>query len=212
MMLTRRMVLAGLAGIGAAAGAVTATQPTYRLQTAAEPWAQKLIAAGEAQIGETVSYDPAYVKIGYPGGDVPRDRGVCTDVVIRAYRDGLGVDLQKLVHEDMKRNFAAYPAHWGLKQADANIDHRRVPNLETFFKSKGAALPVTQEAADYQPGDLVSMRLGGRLPHIVIVSARANEERTRALCIHNIGAGTRLEDVLFAFDLSGHFRLAPSLL
>lgn len=157
------------------------------------------------QIGVTVEYDPAYVCLEYPGGDVPEERGVCTDVVIRALRL-LNFDLQKEVHEDMKRHFSAYPGRWGLKGPDKNIDHRRVPNLQTFFKRRGWQLPVTQTAADYKPGDLVTCLLGDYLPHIMIVSDRKNEAGT-PLIIHNIGAGTEEEDCLFAFPMTGHYRV-----
>ncbi|MEA2463507.1 MAG: uncharacterized protein QOJ98_1254, partial [Acidobacteriota bacterium] len=133
--------------------------------------------------------------------DVPMAAGVCTDVVIRAYRHA-GVDLQVLVHEDMKRNFSAYPKSWGLRKPDTNIDHRRVPNLATFFKRQGAALPVTKRASDYKPGDVVTWKLASGVPHIGIVSGRA-------LVVHNIGSGVREEDVLFAYELTGHFRWSP---
>lgn len=156
------------------------------------------------QIGVTVEYDGSYERLAYPGGDVPMERGACTDVVIRALRL-LNYDLQKEVHEDMKRNFARYPRRWGLKRPDRNIDHRRVPNLQTFFKRKGWSLPVTDNAADYRPGDLVTCMVGGSLPHIMIVSDRCNEEGV-PLVIHNIGCGTEEEDALFAFPLDGHFR------
>lgn len=175
----------------------------------AESWAEKLVEAAEGQIGITLSYDPAYTQIDYPGGDVPIGKGVCTDVIIRAYRDGLNTDLQKLVHEDMRANFTAYPRNWGLKRPDRNIDHRRVPNLMTFFKRRGASLPVTENGRDYLPGDVVTMSLPGNLTHIVLVTNRPNAERSAPLCIHNIGAGTRLEDMLFTFELTGHYRWNP---
>lgn len=160
------------------------------------------------QIGVTVEYDSAYVGLAYPGGDVPEERGVCTDVVIRALRL-LDFDLQKEVHEDMKRNFAAYPKYWGLKRPDKNIDHRRVPNLQTFFKRRGWGLPVSRDAADYKPGDLVTCLVGDSLPHIMIVSDRRNEEGI-PLVIHNIGVGTEEEDCLFTFPLTGHYRVRLS--
>jgi len=175
-----------------------------------EPWAGKLIAAAESQIGVTVTYDPAYVKLPYPGGDLPRDRGVCTDVVVRAYRDGLGVDLQHLVHVDMAAHFAAYPAKWGLKQPDRHIDHRRVANLQTYFTRHGAKVAVSQSAKDYAPGDLVTMLVSGTLPHIAIIANRPSADGARPLIIHNIGAGTRLEDRLFEFPLTGHYRFKPA--
>ena len=137
------------------------------------------------------------------------DRGVCTDVVIRAYR-GIGVDLQQRVHEDMRAHWAAYPKLWGLRGPDRNIDHRRVPNLIAFFKRKGTVLPVTADPADYLPGDLVTQMLPGNLPHILIVSSQvAAPTPGRRLAIHNIGQGAREEDTLFAFPQTGHFRFAP---
>jgi uncharacterized protein YijF (DUF1287 family) len=175
----------------------------------AEGWQGRLVAAAEAQIGRTVHYDPSYVRLAYPGGDVPIERGVCTDVVIRAYRNGLGFDLQKAVHEDMARNFAVYPPNWGMSQPDANIDHRRVPNLATFFRRKGAALPVSDRSKDYAAGDLVTMRLPGNLPHIGIVTAHASEDGLRRKLVHNIGAGARLDDVLFQYAVTGHYRFNP---
>jgi len=171
----------------------------------AAPKAASLIQAARGQIGVTNMYDPSYSGLEYPGGDVPRVRGVCTDVVIRAYRDALGVDLQKLVHEDMQANFAAYPENWGLTRPDRNIDHRRVPNLRVFLKRMGAALPVTRSPADWKPGDIFTSMVGGRLPHIGIVSERFARDGT-PLAIHNIGSGTREENVLFAHKLNGHFR------
>lgn len=194
-MITRRATLAGLLSLP-----VTSAL--------AEGWAAKLVSAAEAQIGWTLRYDGSYANIAYPGGDVPLELGVCTDVVIRAYRGGLGIDLQKLIHEDMRRNFAAYPARWGLKRPDPNIDHRRVPNLQTFFKRRGAALTVSADAKDYAAGDLVTMTLPGNLPHIAIVSAEMNADGSRPLLIHNIGAGTQKQDVLFAFDATGHYRFS----
>jgi len=167
-----------------------------------------VVEGARRQVGVTTTYDPAYVRIAYPNGDVPVERGVCADVVVRAFR-GDGVDLQKLVHEDMAAHFGAYPHTWGLHGPDTNIDHRRVPNLETFFRRKGAALPVTALAADYRAGDVVSWRLPNGLAHIGLVSDRlAPDGSGRPLVIHNIGAGTQEEDVLFAFNVVGHFRWA----
>lgn len=160
--------------------------------------------AARLQIGVTVEYDPAYVSLDYPGGDVPQDRGVCTDVVIRALRL-LGLDLQQAVHEDMKAHFSAYPKLWGLKRPDKNIDHRRVPNLQTYFTRRGWKLPVTQDPEDYRAGDLVTCLVSDTLPHIMVVSDRRAEDGT-PLIIHNIGRGTQEEDALFAFPLTGHYR------
>jgi hypothetical protein len=174
----------------------------------AEPWADKLVKAAESQIGVTLAYDASYHKIAYPGGDVPREIGVCTDVVVRAYRDGLGIDLQKLVHEDMERAFSAYPKLWGLASTDRNIDHRRVPNLRTFFERRSAAVTVGESGKDYKPGDIVSQVLPDGRPHIGIISGRVNDAGTAPLLIHNIGRGTRAEDILFALEITGHYRFA----
>jgi uncharacterized protein len=165
----------------------------------------RLINAARTQIGVTTLYDPAYVTLPFPNGDVPRGRGVCTDVIIRAYRDGLGLDLQALVNADMRAAFGVYPKTWGLRTTDRNIDHRRVPNLQTFLARKGARLPVSDRASDWQPGDLVTSLVGGTLPHIGIVSDRLAPSG-RLLVIHNIGRGTQEEDVLFAHRITGRFR------
>ena len=164
-----------------------------------------IIAAARRQIGTTVRYDPAYAALAYPGGDVPRDRGVCTDVIIRALRDGAGVDLQREVHEDMRAHFRAYPNLWGLRGPDRNIDHRRVPNLRRFFERKGWALPVPRAAADVRPGDVVTCTVPRNLPHIMLVSDRRADDGT-PLVIHNIGAGAREENRLLEFPLTGHYR------
>ncbi|GAA4172199.1 DUF1287 domain-containing protein [Shinella granuli] len=200
-MLFRRTLLAG----GLVSGAALVLPAGLRAQPA-EGGAQKLVVAARRQIGVTLTYDPAYSRLDYPGGDVPRERGVCTDVIVRAYRDGLAIDLQVLVHEDMRKAFSAYPALWGLKRTDRNIDHRRVPNLQTFLKRAGAALPVSRDGADYRPGDIVSQMLPGNLPHIGIVADDRSADGARPLLVHNIGAGARLEDVLFAYPLTGHYR------
>lgn len=170
----------------------------------AQPGAD-LAAAAAAQIGVTTVYDPAYVSLKYPGGDVPPARGVCCDVVIRALR-AYGVDLQKLVHEDMKANFSAYPKIWGLKTTDANIDHRRVPNLMKFFERKGRALRVSDDDADYQPGDFVTWMLTGNLYHIGVIAAEKVPSTDRPFVVHNIGRGAQREDVLHAFKIIGHYR------
>lgn len=154
---------------------------------------------------QKVVYDPTYFKISYPNGDVPAGKGVCTDVVIRAYRK-LGIDLQKEVHLDMKNNFSVYPKNWGLKQPDKNIDHRRVPNLMTFFTRQGAKLKITQVAADYKPGDVVCWDLGGGITHIGIVSRKKSTDGKRNLIIHNIGGGQVQEDCLFNYKVIGHYR------
>lgn len=156
------------------------------------------------QIGVTVSYNGSYQSIPYPNGDVPRETGVCTDVVIRAMR-AFGLDLQKAVHEDMKTHFSKYPKIWGLKTTDRSIDHRRVPNLRTFFTRQGWSVPVTATAADYKPGDLVTWNLCDSIPHIGIVSDRKTEEGT-PLIIHNVGSGAQEENFLFSHTITGHYR------
>jgi uncharacterized protein YijF (DUF1287 family) len=170
---------------------------------AAAPDGATLARAARAQVGVTLAYDPAYTRIPYPNGDLPRDRGVCTDVVVRAFREA-GIDLQVRVHEDMRAHFAAYPGNWGLSKPDPNIDHRRVPNLQRWFERQHRALPVTALAADYRAGDVVSWKLPGGLDHVGVVSATRGG--SRPLVVHNIGAGAKEEDVLFAWPLTGHYR------
>jgi uncharacterized protein YijF (DUF1287 family) len=169
----------------------------------------RVIAAAVAQTATPVRYDGAYRRIPYPMGDVPADVGVCTDVVVRAYRT-VGIDLQQQVHEDMRRAFASYPRAWGLTRPDPNIDHRRVPNLQTFFRRRGAALAVTgvaaRSAAGYEPGDLVTWMLPGNLPHIGVVIDRRSPDGQRPLIVHNIGRGPEIEDMLFAYPITGHYR------
>lgn len=152
-----------------------------------------------------VVYDPKYFIIKYPNGDVPPDKGVCTDVIIRAYRK-MGIDLQKEVHEDMKANFTIYPKKWGLKSTDRNIDHRRVPNLMRFFERHHSQLPITNNASDYTYGDIVCWNLGGGLTHIGIVVNRKSKDGKRNLIVHNIGAGQVIEDCLFNYKIIGHYR------
>lgn len=168
-----------------------------------------LIAAARAQVGVTVLYDPSYQSLGFPGGDVAPDRGVCTDVVIRALRSGWGIDLQLAVHHDMQAHFAAYPALWGLSRTDRNIDHRRVPNLQTLFTRAGAAQAISAQAEDYLPGDVVTWLLPGDLAHIGIVSDQRSSDGLRPLVLHNIGAGAQEEDRLFDFPITGHYRIDP---
>jgi uncharacterized protein YijF (DUF1287 family) len=175
------------------------------LPLSAQDTGAKIVTAARKQVGVTLAYDPAYVALKYPGGDVPREKGVCTDVVIRALRDGLSLDLQQLVHEDMKANFSAYPKNWGLSRTDRNIDHRRVPNLRAFFKRRGCSLTVTKDAAKFQAGDLVTCTVPPHLPHVMIVSDKKTSDGL-PLVIHNIGAGAREEDVLFSYPLTGHYR------
>jgi len=170
---------------------------------ARDDFGSKLALAAIECTKTVVRYDPAYVSIPYPGGDVPADTGVCSDVVIRAYR-GVGVDLQKRVHEDMKAHFSRYPALWGLRRPDPNIDHRRVPNLQTFFTRHGTALEITDQAADYRPGDVIAWDLTGRgLWHIGIVIG------DDGAFVHNIGGGQVADRGLFQWKVIGHYRFAP---
>ena len=200
----RRLVALGATGFGSAALANLFLPPDIgRAQTngavvtdTAEPWVQALIRAAESQIGVTVRYDGGYRRIGFPGGDVERASGVCTDVVIRAYRD-------------MQRAFSAYPKAWGLTRPDSNIDHRRVLNLERFFLRLRADLPKPADPADYRPGDLATQRVGNSLPHIAIVADRLSADSKRPLVVHNIGAGTRVGDTLSVFPVVYRFRFNP---
>ncbi len=153
---------------------------------------------------QKVIYDPSYFKIPYPNGDVPSDKGVCTDVVIRAYRK-MGIDIQKEVHEDMSVNFNKYPKQWGMKHTDSNIDHRRVPNLMTFFSRKGNVKTISDKPQDYIPGDLVCWNLGGGITHIGIVVNKKSKDGKRNLIVHNIGGGQVLADCLFDFKIIGHY-------
>ena len=179
---------------------------------AARDFRVELVEAAKARTKVHVVYTPDYVALDYPGGDVPEGTGVCTDVVIRAYRK-LGIDLQVLVHEDMKQAFSHYPKHWGAKRPDRNIDHRRVPNLQVYFKRQGAALSVSREAGRYQPGDLVTWNLNpqGWLPHIGVVIDRKTPDGKRPLIVHNMGGGTVAEDILFRFPITGHYRFIPGI-
>jgi uncharacterized protein len=174
----------------------------------AQDFSTRLAEAALSLTRQQVRYDPSYFSISYPNGDVPADRGVCTDVVIRAYRK-LTIDLQKEVHEDMRSHFALYPKIWGLSRPDRNIDHRRVPNLMTFFARHGKSLPHSQSAQDYLPGDIVCWNLGGGITHIGIVSHQKSADGLRPLIIHNIGGGQVAEDMLFSFKIIGHFQYFP---
>lgn len=182
--------------------------PPLPLVEAETAWTRKLVRAARKQIGVTTGYDPAYVTLDYPGGDIPRETGVCTDVVIRAYRDAFDVDLQVLVHEDMRASFASYPKTWGLTRADRNIDHRRVPNLERYFQREGAERDAPGTREDWQAGDLLTMRLGGRLPHIAIFSGH-DPVTGRAMYIHNIGGGTREDELYADYENPRRFRFQP---
>jgi uncharacterized protein YijF (DUF1287 family) len=196
--------------LAAGAGAVVLVT-VVQGQPARDRWpadgVPRVIAAAVAQTTRPVRYDGAYRRIPYPMGDVPADVGVCTDVVIRAYR-AIGLDLQQRVHEDMRGAFASYPRAWGLPRPDPNIDHRRVPNLQTFFRRRGAALTVAgaRSAAGYEPGDLVTWMLPGNLPHIGVVIDRRSPDGQRPLIVHNIGRGPEVEDMLFEYPITGHYR------
>ena len=167
--------------------------------------AERIATAAMEQVGKTTKYDPLYVKLAYPGGDTSIDRGVCTDVVVRALRK-VGVDLQVLIHEDMKASFKSYPNLWGLKRPDPNIDHRRVPNIAMFLRRKGKAVPLTKDPSDYRPGDIVVWQLSGGRPHMGIVSNMRVTATKRYRVVHNIGAGAQIQDSLFVFEITGHFR------
>ena len=170
-------------------------------------FAEKLSNAAIQIIDKDVVYTPDYVKLKYPNGDVPAKTGVCTDVIIRAYRK-LNIDLQKEVHEDMVANFIKYPnlKKWGLKTTDKNIDHRRVPNLEVFFGRKGKTLSITQKANDYKTGEIITWMIHDKLPHIGIITHLKSEDGKRNLIVHNIGGGQVLEDCLFSYTIVGHFQ------
>ena len=174
----------------------------------ASAMSQQLVEAAHERTKHFVVYDGSYRKIDYPMGDVPENIGVCTDVIIRSYRQ-LGIDLQQLVHEDMKANFNQYPKNWGLTRPDTNIDHRRVPNLERYFERHGQVLAISDKAEDYQAGDIVSWRLEGGFPHIGIVTNKKSDSSDNLMIVHNIGLGPKLEDVLFSYRVAGHYRYLP---
>jgi len=185
--------------------AVSPAVPQARERDSGQEFTRRLVAAAVERTHHSVRYVSEYVRIPYPGGDVPADTGVCTDEIIRAYR-AVGVDLQKEVHEDMVKDFSAYPnqRRWMLAHPDSNIDHRRVPNLMVFFRRKGESLPITAKAADYSPGDLVTWDLGRGVPHIGIVVDQ--KSGGRYMIVHNIGEGPKMEDVLFNWKITGHYR------
>ncbi len=166
----------------------------------------RILEGAYQQVGKTTIYDAGYRRLSFPGGDVPIERGVCSDVVVRAYRHA-GLDLQLLVNQDMAGNFRSYPQLWGLSRPDSNIDHRRVPNLAAFFKRHGQSLPISSRAGDYSAGDIVTWRLPSGVPNIGLVADRL--QQGRPLVIHNIGAGTQVEDVLFSYVITGHYRYDP---
>lgn len=178
---------------------------TIAVNGQAASFVEDLVDAAVSRTALQVTYDGSYRKIRYPGGDVPDNIGVCTDLIIRAYR-AVGVDLQRLVHEDMRDAFASYPPNWGLSRPDPNIDHRRVPNLKTYFRRHGAEVEVSTNANDYLPGDLVTWMVSGNLPHIGMVTNRRSVGGERPLIVHNIGRGPEIEDILFSFPITGHYR------
>jgi uncharacterized protein YijF (DUF1287 family) len=202
-----RIGSAGLLLLLAMFGGPCVSQAGQPSPVSREEFTRRLVAAAIERTHHSVRYVSAYIRIPYPGGDVPADTGVCTDEVIRSYR-AVGVDLQKEVHEDMLRNFTAYPntRRWHLSHPDANIDHRRVPNLMVFFQRHGESLPLGTRAEDYNPGDLVTWDLGGGVPHIGIVVDQKTRWSGRYLIVHNIGEGPKMEDVLFNWKITGHYR------
>ncbi|HEV8369229.1 MAG TPA: DUF1287 domain-containing protein [Pyrinomonadaceae bacterium] len=191
---------------GNATGAVPPHPVLKALPQNSSPQLKQLIDGAVAQAGVTTGYDPSYVSIQYPGGDVPIDTGVCSDVLVRAFRKA-GIDLQKEVHEDIERAWESYPKRWGLSAPDSNIDHRRVLNLMTYFTRQGKSIPITDEPDDYLPGDVVAWDLGGGVYHIGLVTNLLSETQRECLVVHNIGGGTRVEDVLMSWTIKGHYRI-----
>jgi uncharacterized protein len=182
------------------------TVPKPALESIASEPVRRVLANAQEQLDQTTNYTQDYFSLTYPNGDPPIETGACTDVIIRGFR-AAGVDLQKEVHEDIKTNFSSYPNKWGLRGPDTNIDHRRVPNLQAFFTRKGRSLPISSNAGDYKPGDVVSWDLNGKgMTHIGLVSHLWNERSKRYLIIHNIGGGARAEDRLFDWKITGHYR------
>ena len=187
-------------------GPAVPTSPVVKpLPDNASPQLRQMLDGAIAQAGVTTGYDPSYVALDYPGGDVPERTGVCSDVVVRAFRKA-GIDLQKEVHEDMKAARSVYPNKWGAINPDRNIDHRRVLNLMTYFARRGKSLSISNSATGYQPGDIVAWELTSGIDHIGIVTNMLSDSEDRYLIVHNIGAGTRIEDVLFAWTIKGHYR------
>lgn len=188
-------------------GMVYSYKPLSKIETIEieDKFMSKLVDTAIERTNYKVRYDPAYIQIDYPMGDVPDNTGVCSDVIIRSYR-GVGIDLQEKIHEDMSNSFEDYPARWGLKSVDSNIDHRRVPNLMVFFEKKNASLEISDDYRDYLPGDLVVWDFGGGKRHIGIVTNRVLSDSRRPLIVHNSGLGPKLNDVLFAWNIMGHFR------
>jgi uncharacterized protein YijF (DUF1287 family) len=183
------------------------TEYYLQTQTAIRPFSSKLSAAAIAVIDPTIVYDPSYFAMSYPNGDVPKNKGVCTDVIIRSYRK-IGIDLQKEVHEDMKSHFSHYPnfKKWGMTRTDTNIDHRRVPNLEIFLARKGTKLAISKKASDNKTGEIVTWLINNKLPHIGIITKQKSRDGKRNLIVHNVGNGQVLEDCLFSYEIVGHYK------
>lgn len=179
---------------------------TFSASQTSKTFEQQLSDAAISIIDPSIDYDPAYFSIKYPNGDIPKNKGVCTDVIIRTYRK-LGIDLQKEVHEDMIDHFSQYPnlEKWGMTKTDTNIDHRRVPNLEVFFERKGTKLPVTQNSKDYKTGEMVTWMINDKLPHIGIITSKKTKDGQRNLIVHNVGGGQVMEDCLFEYKIVGHY-------
>lgn len=177
-----------------------------RKPASTNPHIKKVVDSAIEQTRYTFEYDPSYTRLDYPGGDVPRETGVCADVIVRAFRSA-GVDLQKEIHEDMAKHFSGYPDKWGARKPDSNIDHRRVPNLMTFLERTGRAIPITKSPADYLPGDVVAWELDNHLLHIGIVIDGIADGTPNYLAVHNIGAGAKIEDVVMAWKIIGHYRM-----
>ncbi len=184
----------------------TAVENLTRRPVSDIPQIKRVVDSALEQIRQTLEYDPSYAKLDYPNGDVPLERGVCADVIVRAFRNA-GIDLQKEVHEDMARHFSAYPAKWGARKPDSNIDHRRVPNLMTLFERKSKSVPITRKPSDYNPGDVVAWELDNHLLHIGLVTDAVTGGTQNYLVVHNIGAGAKLEDVLMSWKIIGHYRM-----
>lgn len=170
------------------------------------PQIKKVVDSALEQTQYTFEYDPSYAKLDYPNGDVPRERGVCADVIVRAFRSA-GIDLQKEVHEDMSRHFSAYPNKWGARNPDSNIDHRRVPNLMTLLERRARSVPISKKPSDYFPGDVVAWELDNHLLHIGLVTDAVAAGTQNYLVVHNIGAGAKIEDVLMNWKIIGHYRM-----
>lgn len=202
------LVLTGCQVLRSSQQAITLPQTELQAAVQVKPNAtplEKVNAAAIEQTTYTKTYDASYVKLEYPNGDVPKETGVCADVIVRAFRAG-GIDLQKELHEDMTSNFSKYPKKWGARRPDRNIDHRRVPNLMTWFDRQGKSQPMTKDDKAYLPGDVVAWELGSGLVHIGMVSKIKIEGAERYAVVHNIGVGAQLEDVLFAWKMIGHYR------